>query len=135
MYTHAYLPTWHVLACASHSSDLSPLGIFKNYLQIIVLQLVKVGLPSRREKNPFGSCARARPEQKGPPEGAPGWRGGWQVVEVYGILAEAQGGWKEVRDLRVEGGERGQEVSFPLLGLTTRHRLGSLSIWLQMPLL
>lgn len=61
------------------------------YLRITVLQLVK-GLPNGREKNFFGPCAGARPEQKGPPEraeGALGWRGGWQVMEVYGILAEA----------------------------------------------
>lgn len=46
------------------------------------------------------------------------------MPEVDGILAEAQETWTEMRGLRAEGGERGQEVSFTLLDLTAGHRLG-----------
>lgn len=47
------------------------------------------------------------------------------MVEVYGILAEAQEAWGEVRGVRAEGGERGREISCPLTDRTAGHRPGS----------
>lgn len=75
---------------------------------MIVFQLVK-GLPYR-EKDPLGRVVGQGLRERARLSGASwalGWRRSWWVMNVYGILAEAQETWKEVGGLKVEGGESG----------------------------
>lgn len=83
-------------------------GFLCNYLQMIVFQLVK-GLPYRK-KDPLGRVVGQGLRESARLSGASwalGWRWSCWVMNVYGILAEAQQTWKEVGGLRVEGGESG----------------------------